>query len=108
MFYFWACVLSLFQIIFIVNSSEYQTLYGENPLKAPTKSIPISSKTAKVEKVKFFPSPNFNKGADKLKASPVIDKYDQHPFAIGQSRRIQNEYNDMRRNYLNQSHFGHG
>lgn len=107
--YLWACVVSLFQIIFIVNSKEYRALYGDNPLRMPPKLLNKPPKTAKIERVKFFPSPNFNKESDKLKLSPKIDKYDRHPFGIAQSQRIQNEYNEIRRNYLSQSHYyGHG
>lgn len=105
MCYLWACVFSLFQIIFIVNSKEYRSLYGQNPLKSPPKQINKPQKTAKIERVKFFPSPNFNKETEKLKSSPKIDKYDRHPFAIAKSQRIQNEYNEMRRHYLNRSQY---
>lgn len=93
----------------MVKSSKYRSTYGENPLKPASKSVSnISSREVKVERVKFFPSPNFNKYADKLKLSPKVNKPDMHPFGVGQTRRIKNEYIEMRRNYLNELSFGHG
>lgn len=107
--YLWACVVSLFHIIFIVKSKKYRSVYGDNPLQVALKPIlNKSSRKAKVERVKFYPSPNFNKEADKLKSSPKLSQSAAGPYGMGQSRRIRNEYIEMRHNYLNKFNVGHG
>lgn len=115
--YFWVCVVSYFQVIFIVNSSKYRRLYGENPLSsAPTtEAKPITNEpftvTKPVERVRFYPLQQF-KDAEKPAPTPKIeqpkDKRNDHPFGINQSERLRNDYIEMRRNYLNQNSFGHG
>lgn len=107
--YLWACVLSLFQVIFIVRSEKYRSVYGNDPLQPKPKSSAMkSTKKSKVERVKFFPSPNFNNDTDKLKSSSKANKRDEHPFTISRSQRIQNEYVEMRRSYLDEPSVGHG
>lgn len=112
--YLWACVLSYFQIIFIVNSSKYRTLYGENPLTAEPKPVlnePPDVVKNHVERVKFYPFQQF-KEAEKPAPMPQIEKSPakrkDHPFGINQSERLRNDYIEMRRNYLNQASFGQG
>ncbi|XP_031635564.1 uncharacterized protein LOC116348645 [Contarinia nasturtii] len=105
--YLWACVLSLFQVIFIVKSEKYRSVYGDDPLHPLQAANAIKSmKNTKVERVKIFPSPNF-KDTEKLKSLTKSNNCD-HPFAISRSQRIRNEYMEMRRNYLNETSLGHG
>ena len=108
--YLWGCVVSLFHAIFIVKSAKYRAVFGDDPLISPPKSILSgSNRPAKVERVKFYPSPNFDKEADKLKPTPPIldTPAGQHPFGIRESRRIKNDYIEVRRNYLNDMSVGH-
>lgn len=107
--YLWACVVSLFQIIIVVNSPDYQTMYGVDPLKSPIK--PAAKKQMRrttVEKVKFYPSPDFHKTSDRAKVIAQLNNYSDRSIGANQSQRIQNDYIEMRRNYLNQANYDYG
>ncbi|XP_055309460.1 uncharacterized protein LOC129573187 [Sitodiplosis mosellana] len=100
--YLWGCVFSLFHAIFIVRTKSYRSVFGDDPLALPPKSIlNKSNEKAKVERVKFYPSPNFNTEADKLKPVVEVNKSVAHPFGVRQSRRIKNDY-------VNELSVGHG
>lgn len=112
-FYLWFCVVSLYQIIFVVNSTSYREQYGDNPLKAIAKQI-VTKRTAIRNKlrIKFNlppknlakpnPLPKTNKNQRKTKQKPKQAIRD--PF-VNQSLRQRNDYIEMRRNYLNQWNF---
>lgn len=103
--YLWSCVVSLFQIIFVVNSGGYRGIYGSNPLKPPPK--PMRNKPSNVEKVKFFSSPT---NVEKLKSSPESKNHRPYPTGLNNSQRLKDDYLEMRRKYLKKSGFdiGHG
>lgn len=104
--YLWACVVSLFQIIIVVNSPDYQAMYGVDPLKSTIK--PAAKKQTRritVEKVKFRPSPDFHRTTDRGTAIAKLDRYND---SVNQSQRIQNDYIEMQRNYLNQANYDYG
>lgn len=107
--YLWACVVSLFQVIIVVNSSDYRTLYGDDPLKIPSKQAANErAKKVKIENVKFYPSPDFHKNTDRAKVMAKLNRYTNKSYGANQPQRVQNEYIEMRRKYLNQSDYGHG
>lgn len=107
--YLWACVVSLFQVIIVVNSPDYRTLYGDDPSKSQPKPLANKrAKKAKVENVKFYPSQDFHKNTDQAKVMAKFNRYNNKSFDAYQPQRVRNEYIEMRRNYLNQSDYGHG
>lgn len=107
--YMWACVVSLFQLISIVKSKKYRSLYGDNPLKSTHISTLINESSTRKSDVKLFPLHNLNKNTQQLQSSPnERNKYVKHPFSIGQTQRIRNKYMRMRRFYLNETTLGHG
>lgn len=60
--YMWSCVISLYQILSIVNTHNYKSLYGDDPLTEWTyneKTALTDGKKMEVENVKFFPSSDF-------------------------------------------------
>lgn len=80
--YFWACVIALFQILTIVKSKKYQSLYGNNPiapynlpnhqppqLQTKSKDVnddnnvnnksSINKNNGIIENVKLYPEPDF-------------------------------------------------
>lgn len=70
MFYVWSCVVALYQIIDIVQTPQYQKLYGNDPLAAWQPREQIGGgvavvQTPHVENVKFYPSPDFTKYSPK-------------------------------------------
>lgn len=103
--YLWACAVSLFQIIIVVNSPDYQTMYGVDPLKPAAKK---QTRRTTVEKVKFYPSPDFHKTTDRAKVMAKLNSYNDRSLGANQSQRIQNDYIEVRRNYLNQANYDYG
>lgn len=68
--YLWYSVVSLFQIIIVVNSTEYKANFGNDPLVKKTKRNTSNTATSGwtqnvVENVKFYPSPDFNSSYNK-------------------------------------------
>lgn len=59
----WACVVSLYQIISIIQTQNYKSLYGDDPLAdrpQNEKPTPITNgKRPEVENVTFFSSSDF-------------------------------------------------
>lgn len=49
----WTCVISLYQIITIINTENYKLLYGNDPLAKWS-----DEKKPDIEKLKFFPNPD--------------------------------------------------
>lgn len=89
--YMWACVLSLFQIIFVVNSPKYRSLYGDDPIHANRNGIPIKNS---IKKVKFYPSPDFAHDAAQKQTNLIhLD------HASNQTERARNEYNELKSNF---------
>lgn len=107
-FYSWFCVVSLYQIIFVVNSTGYRELYGDNPLKLIKKQMETKRTAIRIKgRVKFNLPPQ---KIAKPNPPPKIDKNRKEqrqtdPLFINQSLRQRNDYIEMRRNYLNQSSF---
>lgn len=62
--YMWTCVISLYQIISIINTHNYKSLYGDDPLTDwPYDEKPATladGKKMEVENVKFYSSSDFS------------------------------------------------
>lgn len=107
--YLWFCVVSLFQIIFVVNSSDYRARFGKNPLK--TRPNPSTQKPPPIEKsakkLRFSSSVELNDKSIHFEPAAKVKKWQQQTqmLALNQSRRLRNDYIEMRHNYLNQPHF---
>ncbi|XP_037052459.1 uncharacterized protein LOC119085993 [Bradysia coprophila] len=60
LFYMWTCVISLYQIISIIHTQNYKSLYGDDPLAYNEKPTPITpGKKPEIENVTFFSSSDF-------------------------------------------------
>lgn len=60
----WTCVISLYQILSIISTHNYKSLYGDDPLTEWTynEKTPLTDgKKMEVENVKFFPSSDFSR-----------------------------------------------
>lgn len=61
--YMWTCVIALYQIISIINTQNYKTLYGDDPLvdwNSNEKPALMEEKKMEVENVKFFSSSDYS------------------------------------------------
>lgn len=63
--YMWTCVISLYQIINIINTQNYKSLYGDDPLtdwsyNNDKASSLTDNKSLEVENVSFFSSSDFS------------------------------------------------
>lgn len=113
--YLWYSVVSLLQIIFVVNSMEYRALFGNDPLAEKTRRKVSNMKTPgwtqnAIENVKFYPSPDFSSNMESLKPREKNSRAKFQPTTIsmgGQSSSYGNNSNLLRHNY-NPSNRSHG
>lgn len=99
-------MFSLYQVIGVINSPEYQSLHGSNPL-SPNKINDSRSNPSNLDKsvkrVKFFPFPDFN---DNNNPKPKQRKHEielQHanqPNEFFQKTRTKNDYKEMKKTIL--------
>lgn len=104
--YLWACVFSLFQVIFVVKSAKYRAIYGNDPLKPNANTMAVV-KNNDVKRVKFFPSPDFDNDPTIKQKKKIISEFNHsgptdeaYTYSSGQTVRARNEYNDIRNTYL--------
>lgn len=100
--YLWYSVVSLLQIIIVVNSVEYRALYGYDPLTKTTKRK-VSNMTRPdltndfIENVKFYPSPDFSSNKDEKNSRK---KFQPTTISMGsQSSSIENSSIVLRQSY---------
>lgn len=59
----WTCVIALYQIISIINTTNYKSLYGDDPLTewpSNEKTTLADEKKMEIENVKFFSSSDYS------------------------------------------------
>lgn len=99
--YLWWCVVSLFHAIIVINSSEYRSLYGDNPFSTPTFTTTTTTTNVNsdafqqtnnnnnVENVKIFSSPDsVTKNLIKKRIKPSNVKF--QPITISLNDKQQN------------------
>lgn len=113
--YLWYSVVSLLQIIIVVNSMEYRALFGNDPLAEKTKrevsimKTPVWTQNA-IENVKFYPSPDFSSNMESLKPREKNPREKFQPTTIsmgGQPSGYGNNDKWLRQNH-NSSNRSHG
>lgn len=59
----WSCVIALYQIISIINTANYKSLYGDDPLTewpSNEKATMADEKKMGIENVKFYSTSNYS------------------------------------------------
>lgn len=107
-------MISLFLVIGVINSSEYRSLYGSDPLAENPNQNPPMNRSKDIQNVKVYPSPDFDVDIKSLKKrKPVTEKrvrFQPTSITMGGSDSTlpqANQYHLSRNNYRNEQSYGY-